>query len=96
MDLDRLSGGEDRRRSAVLLFIFMFFDWFKVEVTGGDGFSVSEGGNAWNAFGTDRRHPDDRVLVAVGVAVVRSPTRSSSRRSRSTRSSRSSAGSRSC
>jgi hypothetical protein len=54
MDLDRLSPGEKiAGASAILLFVFMFFDWFGVEVTGVGGFSGSVpggGGNAWEAL----------------------------------------------
>lgn len=54
MDLNKLSDGEKISGiSAILLFIFMFFDWFSVEVSGGSGaFSVSasEGGSAWDAL----------------------------------------------
>jgi amino acid transporter len=73
MDVDRLNTGEKiAGGSAVLLFIFMFFDWFKVEVSGGDGlFSVSEGGNAWDVFSTIDIILMIVVLVAVGVAVIR-------------------------
>lgn len=53
MDLDRLNTGEKIAGvSAILLFIFMFFDWFGVEVSGG-GFSGSvpgAGGSAWDAL----------------------------------------------
>jgi hypothetical protein len=71
--MDRLSTGEKiAGGSAVLLFIFMFFDWFKVEVSGSDGlFSVSEGGSAWQAFSTIDIILLIAVLVAVGVAVLR-------------------------
>jgi hypothetical protein len=71
--MDRLSTGEKiAGGSAVLLFIFMFFDWFKVEVSGSDGlFSVSEGGSAWQAFSTIDIILLIVVLVAVGVAVLR-------------------------
>jgi hypothetical protein len=52
--MDRLSTGEKiAGASAVLLFIFMFFDWFSVSVTGGAGefaITVSESGNAWDAL----------------------------------------------
>ena len=44
--------------SAILLFVFMFFNWFGVEVSGVGGFSGTisgEGGNAWEALGL---HPD--------------------------------------
>src|SRR5260221_6096168 len=53
MDLDKLNTGEKIAGvSAVLLFIFMFFTWFGVEVSGG-GFSGSvpgAGGSAWDAL----------------------------------------------
>lgn len=52
--LDKLSPGEKIAGvSALLLFIFMFFDWFGVEVSGVGGFSGSvpgEGGSAWDAL----------------------------------------------
>jgi hypothetical protein len=52
--LDKLSPGEKiAGGSAILLFVFMFFDWFGVEVSGVGGFSGSvpgEGGSAWNAL----------------------------------------------
>jgi hypothetical protein len=71
--MDRLSTGEKiAGGSAVLLFIFMFFDWFKVEVSSGNGlFSVSEGGNAWEAFSQIDIILLIVVIVALGVAVLR-------------------------
>src|SRR6476646_2607336 len=71
--MDRLSMGEKiAGGSAVLLFIFMFFDWFKVEVSSGNGlFSVSQGGNAWESFSTIDIILLIVVIVAVGVAVLR-------------------------
>jgi hypothetical protein len=71
--MDRLSTGEKiAGGSGVLLFIFMFFDWFKVEVSGGEGlFSVSEGGSAWQVFSTIDVILMIVILVAVGVAVLR-------------------------
>ena len=50
MDLNKLSQGEKIAGvSSILLFIFMFFDWFYAEVTiGGSG--ASEGVNAWDAL----------------------------------------------
>lgn len=52
--LDKLSPGEKiAGGSAILLFIFMFFEWFGVEVSGVGGFSGSVpggGGNAWDAL----------------------------------------------
>ena len=56
MDLTGSARGEDRRGvSAILLFIFMFFDWFTVEVSGGGGLHAggSVGGNAWDALRLD-------------------------------------------
>lgn len=71
--MDRLSTGEKiAGGSAVLLFIFMFFDWFKVEVSSGDGlFSVSKGGNAWEAFSWIDLFMLLTILVAVAVVVIR-------------------------
>jgi hypothetical protein len=71
--MDRLSTGEKiAGGSAVLLFIFMFFDWFKVDVSGGNGlFSLSVGGNAWEAFSQIDIILMIVILVAVGVAVIR-------------------------
>lgn len=52
--LDKLSPGEKiAGGSAILLFIFMFFDWFGVEVSGVPGFSGTTpgvGGSAWDAL----------------------------------------------
>jgi hypothetical protein len=52
MDLSRLRQGEQIAGiSAILLFIFMFFDWFGVKVSGGGvSFEPSGGGNAWDAL----------------------------------------------
>lgn len=54
MDVDRLNTGEKIAGvSAVLLFIFMFFDWFGVEISGEGGsvsFGSGAGGNAWDAL----------------------------------------------
>ena len=54
MDVDKLNTGEKIAGvSAVLLFIFMFFTWFGVEVSGSEGFSGSvpgAGGSAWDAL----------------------------------------------
>jgi hypothetical protein len=52
--LDKLSLGEKiAGGSAILLFIFMFFDWFGVEVSGVGAFSGSvpgAGGSAWDVL----------------------------------------------
>jgi hypothetical protein len=54
MDVDKLNTGEKIAGvSAVLLFIFMFFTWFGVEVSGSEGFSgevPGAGGSAWDAL----------------------------------------------
>jgi hypothetical protein len=54
MDVDRLNTGEKvAGAAAVLLFIFMFFTWFGVEVSGSGGFSGTvpgAGGSAWDAL----------------------------------------------
>jgi uncharacterized membrane protein YhaH (DUF805 family) len=73
MDVDRLSTGEKiAGASAVLLFIFMFFDWFTVDISGGEGlFSVSVGGSAWDAFSYTDLFLMLTILVAVAVVVIR-------------------------
>jgi len=52
--LDKLGPGEKiAGGSAILLFIFMFFDWFGVEVSGVPGFSGTTpgvGGSAWDVL----------------------------------------------
>lgn len=53
MDLNRLTQGEKIAGiSAILLFIFMFFDWYSVSISGGgQSFGVEgSGGNAWNTL----------------------------------------------
>jgi hypothetical protein len=54
MDVNKLNTGEKIAGvSAVLLFIFMFFDWFGVEISGESGtvsFGSGAGGSAWDAL----------------------------------------------
>lgn len=71
--MDRLSTGEKiAGGSAVLLFIFMFFDWFKVDIDSGDGlFSLSVGGSAWEAFSYTDLFLMLTIVVAVAVAIIR-------------------------
>lgn len=71
MDADRLSTGEKiAGASAVLLFIFMFFDWFNASVSGGNGlFTASVGGNAWEAFSWIDLFM--LITIVVAVAVIR-------------------------
>ena len=74
MEVDRLSTGEKISAvSAILLFIFMFFDWFGAEISGVPGFSgsVSAGGSAWDALDVIPLFLMLAIVVALGVAVVR-------------------------
>ena len=75
MDLDKLSTGEKIAGvSGVLLFIFMFFDWFSVEVSGGSGFfsaSAVGGGSAWDALDFIPIVLVVAILAALGVAALR-------------------------
>ncbi len=71
MDVNRLSTGEKIAGvSAVLLFIFMFFDWFTASASNGL-FSVSVGGSAWDAMEVIPIILLIAIVAAVGVAVVR-------------------------
>ena len=71
MDVDRLSTGEKIAGvSAILLFIFMFFDWFTVSASNGL-VSVSVGGSAWDALDVIPIILLIAIAAAVGVAVVR-------------------------
>ncbi len=75
MEADKLSTGEKIAAvSAILLFIFMFFDWFGVEVSGVPGFSgdvAGAGGSAWDALDVIPLFLMAAIVVAIGVAVVR-------------------------
>jgi hypothetical protein len=75
MELDKLSIGERiAALSAILLFIFMFFDWFGVEVSGVPGFSgevTGGGGSAWDALDVIPLFLMAAIVVAVGVGIVR-------------------------
>jgi hypothetical protein len=66
MDLDRLNLGEKIAAvSAILLFVFMFFNWFGVEVSGVGGFSGTisgDGGNAWDTL--------DFIPIVLVVTIV--------------------------
>jgi len=71
MDLDRMSTGEKIAGvSGVLLFIFMFLDWFDASASNGL-FSVSVGGSAWDAMDVIPIILMIAVVAAVGVAVIR-------------------------
>jgi len=75
MDVERLSTGEKIAGvSAILLFIFMFFDWFSVDVSVSGGslaLTASEGGSAWDALDVIPIFLMIAIIAAVGVAVVR-------------------------
>lgn len=74
MEVDRLSTGEKVSAvSAVLLFIFMFFDWFGAKVEGVPGFSgsVEAGGSAWDALDVIPIFLMLAIVVALAVAVIR-------------------------
>jgi hypothetical protein len=66
MDVDRLNTGEKIAGiSAVLLFLFMFFGWFGVEISGEGGsvsFGSGAGGNAWEAL--------DLIRFVLLIAIV--------------------------
>jgi hypothetical protein len=71
MEVDKLSTGEKIAGvSGVLLFIFMFFDWFSVSASNGF-ISVSVGGNAWDTLDVIPIILLIAIVAAVGVAVVR-------------------------
>jgi hypothetical protein len=74
MEVDRLSTGEKISAvSAILLFIFMFFDWFGVKVSSVTGFSgsLSGGGSAWDALDVIPIFLMAAIVVALAVAVIR-------------------------
>lgn len=75
MELDKLSTGEKIAAvSAVLLFVFMFFDWYGVEVSGVGGFTgevSGSGGSAWDALDITPIFLMLAIVVTIGVAIVR-------------------------
>jgi hypothetical protein len=75
MEVDKLNTGEKVSAvSAILLFVFMFFDWFGVEVSGVSGFSgeiSGSGGNAWDALDLIPIFLMLAIVTAIGVAVIR-------------------------
>lgn len=71
MDADRLGTGEKIAGvSAILLFIFTFFDWFKVSASN-EFVTVSVGGSAWDALDVIPIILLIAIVAAVGVAVIR-------------------------
>jgi uncharacterized membrane protein YhaH (DUF805 family) len=74
MEIDKLSTGEKVSAvSAVLLFIFMFFDWFGAKVEGVPGFSgsIEAGGSAWDALDVIPIFLMLAIVAAIAVAVIR-------------------------
>jgi len=72
MDVDRLSTGEKIAGiSGVLLFIFMFLNWFNVDVSGGGLVAGVGSGNAWDWLDLIPIVLMIAIIAAVGVAVVR-------------------------
>jgi hypothetical protein len=75
MDLDRLNTGEKvAAGSAILLFVFMFFDWFGVEVSGVGAFSGTvpgAGGSAWDALDFIPIVLVIAIVAALGLAALR-------------------------
>ncbi|MBA3866317.1 MAG: hypothetical protein H0X42_08220 [Solirubrobacterales bacterium] len=74
MDLNKLSTGEKiAGGSAIALFIFMFFDWFGVEISGaGSSSSVpGAGGSAWDALEFIPIILVITIIAALAVAALR-------------------------
>lgn len=79
MEAQKLSTGEKISAvSAILLFAFMFFDWFGAKVSGVPGFSGSVeggggggGGSAWDTLDVIPIFLMLAIVVALGVALVR-------------------------
>jgi hypothetical protein len=70
MDVDRLSTGEKIAGiGGVLLFIFMFFDWYSVDISG--GLVSATAGNAWDWLDVIPIILMLAVIAAIGVAVIR-------------------------
>ncbi len=75
----KLSSGEKISAvSAILLFVFMFFDWFGTKVSGVPGFSGSVeggggggGGSAWDTLDVIPVFLMLAIVLAIGVALVR-------------------------
>jgi hypothetical protein len=75
MDLNKVSQGEKiAGLSSIVLFVFMFFDWFTVEVSGGNGvFSATAtgGGSAWDALEWIPIWLVLTIVIALGVVALR-------------------------
>lgn len=77
MGVGKLSRGEKISAvSAILLFVFMFFDWFGSKVSGVPGFSGNveggaNGGNAWETLDVIPVFLMLALVTALAVAVIR-------------------------
>jgi hypothetical protein len=74
MDLTKLGVGEKiASASAIALFIFMFFDWFDVEVSGGGAFSSGAvgSGSAWDALDNIPIFLLITIVAVLAVAALR-------------------------
>ena len=75
MDVEKLGRGEKIAGvSAVVLFIFMFFDWFSVSISGGGGAFDSGAvgsGSAWDALDNIPVFLVITILVALAVVALR-------------------------
>jgi hypothetical protein len=73
VDLDKLGVGEKiAAGSAVVLFIFTFFDWFDVEISGGGASSgVLGSGTAWDALDNIPIFLVITIIAALVVAALR-------------------------
>jgi hypothetical protein len=72
MDLNRLTQGEKIAGiSAILLFIFMFFDWYGVTISGGgESINLGGGGNAWDALDFIPILLLIAIIVTIGIVVI--------------------------
>ena len=71
MDTSRISFGEMiAAAGGLLLFLFMFVDWYGVEVDIA-GFEASDGFNAWQAFSFIDLLLFLAAMVAIGITVAR-------------------------
>ena len=73
MDLNRLTQGEKIAGvSAILLFIFMFFDWYSVTISGiAQSVSIEGGGgNAWDTLDFIPIFLLITIVVAIGNAAI--------------------------
>lgn len=73
MDLNKLGVGEKIASvSAIALFVFMFFDWFDVEVSGGGASSgVLGSGTAWDALDNIPIFLLITIVAVLAVAALR-------------------------